>query len=118
MLVPELKSLTSPDLKRDELPKDPGCCCVLVEVEISPKGIDGGDIFSFVVATPNMLDVTDRWQWGRGYLILGTFSWGLVERAVQSLLSHASGESWKELTDKLSKELNWEFENFGSENKV
>ena len=72
----------------------------------------GGDNFSFVVATPSALVESGTPQWGRGTLIVESFSWADVERMLGRLLAQASGETWQEIAQTLNKELRWEFEGY------
>jgi hypothetical protein len=51
-------------------------------------------------------------QWGRGTLIVESFSWADVERMLVRLLAQASGETWQEVAQTLNKELRWEFEGY------
>ena len=109
-LFPELKSLHSPDLSRDHEPADPVDASVLFEASIGPKGQEGADIFSFVAITPRALARDQGARWGRGYLILNHVSWAGVEAAVQSLVSHCSGDNWAQVAERLNREMHWEFE--------
>ncbi len=43
---------------------------------------------------------------------MNTFEWEKVERAIQRLLMHCSGNTWEEVSLQLNKELGWEFENY------
>ena len=111
-LVPEIKSIISPDLEYGALPTQPDNCSVFVEAEIGIKGKDGAEIFSFTVVTPTFLASNPETRWGRGYLIVKEFSWAHVESMLGRLLAHAHKDTWSEVADVLSKELNWEFENY------
>ncbi len=44
-VVPELKSLKSPDLPQGQEPAEPGDTAVLFEAEIGPKRLKGGKCF-------------------------------------------------------------------------
>ena len=112
LLIPEVKTLYSPDLDRDKLPDDVEECSVFCEAEIGIKGKEGADIFHFTAVTPKFLWGQKGAQWGKGSLIIDTFSWEQVEAALEKLLSHCSGRDWAEVTDKLTKVLDWEYENY------
>jgi len=112
MVYPELKSLHSPDLKKGQTPNDPAHCSVFIEAGIGPRGSEGEEIFSFVAATPDKLSAEGRWRWGRGYLIIDTFSWETVNEALLSLIAHSSGETWDQVALSLAKELHWEFDGY------
>jgi hypothetical protein len=113
LVIPELKSLVSPDLENDRFPIDPEDCEVSLEAQIGVAGQPGGDLFQFSAVTPRALlrAHLDR-RWGRGLLILDRFSWRSCEDAIHNLLSHCSRPTWAEVAASLNKELQWEFENY------
>jgi hypothetical protein len=110
-MMPELRSISSPDLENGLLPADPEVCAVLIEVEIGPVGGAGGDLFSFVATTPRALQHEER-RWGHGLLILQSFSWQAVESALASLMSHAQGDTWQDVASRLARDLDWEFDDY------
>jgi hypothetical protein len=111
MIFPQLKRLHSPDLERPNLPIDVSDCAVFVQAEI---GADepGYESFSFTAVTPAHLKREDCSRWGRGYLLVSSFSWEGVETFLSSLLTRAARESWSEVAAELNKELVWEFDNY------
>lgn len=111
-LSPEIKSIISPDLEHGSVPPEPDCCSVFIEAEIGIKGKEGADLFSFTAITPKFLSLNPETRWGRGYLIVNEFSWPLIESMLGRLLMHAHKDTWAEIASLLSKELNWEFENY------
>ncbi len=112
MIIPEIRSIISPDLPTGELPPNSEDCRIGIEVTIGSKGQPGEEIFSFDVVTPKYLARESITQWGRGLLIVHEFSWTTVEKALQQLLAHAHKDTWHESATVLSKEMNWEFENY------
>ena len=112
MIIPEIRSITSPDLGADTLPADPKDCRILIELTIGPKGQAGEEIFSFEVVTPEYLRHEEINQCGRGLLITNEFSWSVVKHSAERLLAHASRKTWNEVAAELNKELHWEFENY------
>lgn len=108
----EVKSIISPDLEYGEDPAAPDSCSVLVEVEIGEKTTEGADIFSFNVVTPKYLVANPFTSWGRGYLIMESFSWSEVESILNKLLSFVNEETWDGVAKNLCKELHWEYENY------
>jgi immunity protein 8 of polymorphic toxin system len=112
MVIPELKSLMSPNLERGQLPPDPEDCRVSFQAEIGPRGQEGTEIFSFVAITPRALARDLGARWGRGYLIVGCFSWDTVDRELKKLIHRLAGSSWTEVAEELAKELYWEFDNY------
>jgi len=112
MIHPEIKSIRCDDLAYGEQPSDSEDCSVSIVVEIGLKGQQGADLFYFDVVTPKYLMRTTETRWGRGCLIMDTFSWSVVEMSVQKLLSHCTQQTWQEVATELGKELYWEFENY------
>ena len=104
--------MISPDLDRGVSPPDPDDCAILIEIQVGPKGVDGGDLFQFVATTPAYLVEHSERRWGRGYLILPSFSWAEVEDAVAKLIARSARSSWQEVGAELNKELQWEFDNY------
>jgi hypothetical protein len=51
-------------------------------------------------------------RWGRGLLLIETFSWPAVERMIERLLARASAATWHEVAAKINLELLWEFDNY------
>ena len=112
LLILEVKTLVGTDLEYGQLPDNADDCEVWCEAEIGVKGEKAADIFSFAVVTPKFLWSQQGHKWGKGLIILDTFSWEAVEAALDNLLSQCSGRDWLEVTDKLTKTLYWEYENY------
>ncbi len=114
LILPEIKNIVSIDLGDGELPANIEDCAICCDVDIGIKGKEGADIFQVTIVTPKFLahDVREEgYRWGKGYLIVDSFSWEAVERALEQLLSQSSGSSWIEVAKKLNKVLDWEFAN-------
>ena len=112
MIIPEIKNMISPDLNRPALPTEPSNCSVFIETTIGPKGLDGEEMFSFMVATPSSLTSETRFRRGRGLLIVPLFSWETVDLALARLLAQCARPSWSEVAQELNKNLRWEFDNY------
>ena len=78
----------------------------------------GEEIFGFTVTTPSALTPGDRFQWGRGLLIVDAFSWEIVDLALGRLVAHAHRDTWEQVASELSKNLHWEFENYREAEQV
>jgi hypothetical protein len=83
-----------------------------MQASIGPKGAQGQELFAFSVVTPRFLARESLPRWGRGLLVVGTFSWAAVERSLERLLAHAQRPSWSEVASTLNKELEWEYDNY------
>jgi len=112
MIFPKLVSFSSADLDTGAMPPDPEHCLVPVTATIGPTGSSAGDNFSFLVATPSALAESGTVGWGRGILIVESFSWADVERSINRLLAHAARDTWQEVAHALNKELLWEFDGY------
>jgi hypothetical protein len=116
-MLAEVKRLSSTDLLDGRsLPEDPSDCCIAMAADIGPVGEEGADIFYFEVCTPSALarrfDDAGRPFWGRGTLLVRTFSWEAVEAALDQYVRSLSGADWDELATKLSRFMHWEFEDY------
>ena len=107
MIQPELRHIASPDLEPPELPPDPADCAVQFQAIIGPRGGEEAEAFTFTVVTASHLARTLGHTWGRGFLILDTFDWHIVVRAVAQLLAQCTAPSWSEVMVELNKELVW-----------
>jgi hypothetical protein len=112
MIFPKLFILSSTDLIKDEHPDDPENFVVSITAAIGPSGSEGGDNFSFEVATPSALAESAHSRWGRGILIVTSFSWPAIEHSINRLIAHAARNTWQEVAHELNKELLWEFDNY------
>ena len=112
MTIPELISLTSPDLEEGQYPEDPADCAVLLEAEIGPSDEDGADLFNFVVVTHRFLAREAEPRWVRGQLVVPEFSWKAARDSLSKLLLSCSGNTWSEVSEKLSRYLHWEYEDY------
>jgi hypothetical protein len=105
--------MLSVDLPRPALPADVDDCAVAIEVVVGPRGVDGGDLFQFKVVTPAALArCSGLPTWGRGLLIVSSFSWESVDRALSKLVLHAAAGTWPEAAAQLARELHWEFDRY------
>jgi hypothetical protein len=48
----------------------------------------------------------------RKKIVVEDYSWRAVMRAVDDILRQIEGSSWSEVAQKLSREFDWEFENY------
>jgi Immunity protein 8 len=111
MSVARIKALHSPDVEAGSNPADVDNCSVVVQATIGPEDFDGGDVFNFLVTTPSALASSET-RWGRGILIVQSFSWSEIERMLARLVAHAQRPTWEETARNLNKELHWEFDGY------
>jgi hypothetical protein len=74
---------------------------------------DRVDAFDFVVCTPTWLDEHPEdkgFRWGHGLLIVPSWDYAVVYRAIRDLCLHTEGKDWNAIGIKLAHFTNWEFE--------
>lgn len=115
-MKPILKGLSSLDLPDGHsLPDDPSDCWAVVTANLGVTGNDAGDDFTFYVCTPSRLERVlseEPELWGRHLLIVETFDWTAVRRAVERLCDRVQGDTWEEIAGQLGRYLGWEFEDY------
>ncbi|MEL0660025.1 Imm8 family immunity protein [Psychromonas arctica] len=75
----------------------------------------GGDNFQLRVLTTDMAQSVTSLA---NAIILERYSWDAVLLKVKEMLNQSKGESWDIMSDKLSKYMAWEFENYQPYNPV
>lgn len=108
----EIRGLYSPDLGRDEIPTDPADAHFPVQALMGPLGGEGEESFEFTVVTRSALDRLGLPRWGRGLLVIESFSWEAVEEALQKLLRQCTGQDWEQVATSLNRFLCWEFDEY------
>jgi hypothetical protein len=111
-MVPEIKSLDSAEIERPAMPDDPSDCSISFEATIGLSDSPDGELFAFTVATPLALARETRFRWGRGLLVMPSFSWEILDVALARLLARCHRDSWSEIAQELAKQLNWEFDGY------
>lgn len=119
MIRPELRELDCPELDDEALkeyaPSDPGCVALRVDAFIGERGKAGEDIFYFLVRTPQYLAdelATGEYRFGRNYLILPRYSYGLLWEAISDLCEGIEGPDWETVAGRLGRYGLWEYDTF------
>src|SRR5688572_5502984 len=107
MARPKLKGLWSPDLPMGEesLPNDPSNCWIVIQADIGLPDSDAADTFTFYVCTLKFLDHALKQE---GFLlaahtiVVSQFDWQTVRIAIEAACDRATGNSWKDITSRLS----------------
>ena len=100
-----LHDIRSPDLVPPELPADPAHCRVPLVLTIGPADEAGSDVFHVEVVTPAWLADHPGPRWGAGLLIVPSFSWDAVARAVAQLVASTPFPSWEHAAASLSRTM-------------
>lgn len=85
----------------------------IVHADIRMDGGEGVVSFTLYVTTPNFLArsiKTDRFQLGRGLLVVNEFDWEVVEEAVNSICQEVEADTWLEMASQLSRCFFYEYE--------
>ena len=114
-----MKRLHSPDLfdLESSSPEDPEEFGILIQAMVGPVGAEGEESFDFTVCAPKWLSKNingSKHLFGRHYLIVNRYDYGVINDAISSLCRSVSGSSWQEVAQKLSQHGGWEFENYRS----
>jgi Immunity protein 8 len=116
MLTPVLRSLDSAYSEDIEALKIPEGRSFLIDISatIGVDGGTGGDLFNFVVASPD--EVAQMAVEGPAFLrhvfLTPVFDIAFVRRAVEELCRKCEGIDWTESATKLSRYMHWEFEDY------
>ena len=100
--------------------------CVIVDMYIASKKMDGGDIFTLEVCSPKwfennvlrppVVDPTHDQQhnavFGRHILFIEEFDFEEIKSAVTEITAKAKGEDWNEVALYLSRYFFWEYEDW------
>jgi hypothetical protein len=129
MIRADLRGLDSVDVPDMDLehyvPEDPECFGIYVEASIGPQGARGEDLFGFIVCTPRWLatHVSERgYLFARHYLILPSYDYGTLVRAIKELLDETVNDLWDQtgavdwhtFAYRLARYGHWEFEDYMS----
>jgi hypothetical protein len=113
MIQPEILDIQSVHLAPPSLPEDPNDCEIAFTASVGPRDGDGNETFHFLVVTPAWLSRSSSPRWGRGTLILPSFEWQTLVRALAELLARAARPTWEQVVAELSKDLVWDFDRQG-----
>lgn len=112
----QLKHLHSPDIDLENYwPENEANFGFLLEASIGIEGSDGGDIFQFMVCTPEWLKIKYSEQksvWGSNKLIVFGYDFDVIRTEIIRYVECCTGEDWVTIARKLSKVGAWEFENY------
>lgn len=113
----EIKSIISPDILdfKNFQPIDSENFSFLLEFIVGVKGEKGGEEFSIEVFTPKWL--LENYQKGdvlfcRHRLIVFEYNIDRIIKEIESRIESVIGNSWEEITNKISRIAHWEFEDY------
>jgi hypothetical protein len=117
-MKPVIKNIRALDIDNLETyqPKDPENFALYLELTICPDGSDCGEFWQLTVCTPKWLErYHDKSEIisGRHHLIVFEYHYRrLIERIHGHILNFCTGETWDEISEKISQFALWEFEGY------
>jgi hypothetical protein len=97
------------------VPEDPTDFSCTLGLTIGAASENGGEQFYLTVCSPKWLARAcekDGFIWGRHRLIVPEYNLKSITAVVTKFVERRSGESWKEVAEKLSRFASWEFEGY------
>ena len=112
-----LQRLHSPDIPDLETyePEKPDSFGFLLQVIVSPEGVEGEESFDVEVCTPGWLverSSKDAILLGRHLLIVFEYDFNNIRNFLAKYVAQCRGESWAEIARQLSRLGRWEFEDY------
>jgi hypothetical protein len=115
-MLSEVKSIMSTKIfdLENYRPDDYENFSFLLAVTVGEKGKTGGDLFYIDVCTPKWLldNQHDDVILGKGKLIVFRFDMKRILARIRDIFEGCSGKDWNEISIKLSRIGNWEFEDY------
>lgn len=113
----EIISLHSPDIHNLEefQPEQSDNFGFLLQIIISPKGVEGGESFDTIVCTPKwLLDQHDQNEilFGRQFIIVFKYDYIKLHEAINKYIQSIEGNDWDDIAKEMCKIGKWEFENY------
>ena len=111
----EIKMIHSPDIDLVDGLKFPEDCSFLMELNIGPKGIEGSEIFQFMVYTKKrMIDLleSNNLLWAEFSLVINDHSWDKLESDLSEFVNSIEGKDWEDIAEKLDMIMHWEFRHY------
>ncbi len=112
-----IRGFHSPDV--DDLdswrPADPRCFGFLLQVLVGPSDGPGAESFDFVVCSLEWLRSNyggDGLVFGRHHVLLFEYDFDRVRKAIEGIVSKASGSDWSEVASKIARYGKWELEDY------
>src|ERR1700733_4682827 len=115
-MMAELKHLHSPDVE-DLTTWAPGSddFAILVQIIVGPAEAPGEESFDVTVCSSAWVTrqaAKERVLAGRHLLIVSEYDYVLISGYISRYVSTCQGQTWKEVTNKLSRLGRWEFEDY------
>ncbi len=117
MISAQVKGIFTWEGERLELhvPQDPQKFCVLVRIMVGPRGGEGEESFDINVCTPRWLEEQverEGFVFGTHRLFVKTYDSVQIKNLITKFIERYSGDSWREVAEKISRMARWEFEDY------
>jgi hypothetical protein len=98
-------------------PENPECFGLWIDLNIGPDNEEGAHNYQVLVCTPDWLEVTLRYEWGRAHwgrhmLIVLDYDLDLIKERITSYVEGCTGKDFWEMAQKISRIAAWEFEDY------
>lgn len=115
-VTPVIKEIFSPHID-DLRTYTPGSASFSIPLEllIGEESREGGDLFYLMVVSSAYISEKVRDSgglFGRGYLIVPSYSYDQVCDTLSKLCRRSAGATWDNVADKLAQFMEWEFDNY------
>jgi hypothetical protein len=100
------------------VPQDPRKFSVLIRAMVGPRGSEGEESFDINVCTPQWLEEEVERQGfvlGTHRLFVGTYDVAQIKKLITKFIEQYSGDSWRDVAQKISRIGHWEFEDYRPE---
>jgi Immunity protein 8 len=118
MISAEVKKIHTVEMDdlESHVPENLEKFCVSVRAMVGPRGGDGEDSFDINVCSPKWLEEqVERHGFvlGRHYLFVPEYDPAKIRKIITKHIERFTGDSWKEVAEKVSRIGFWEFEDYG-----
>jgi hypothetical protein len=97
------------------VPQDPRKFSVLVRVMVGPRGGEGEESFDINVCSLQWLEEhveREGFVFGTHRLFVKTYDSVQIKNLITKFIERYSGDSWREIAEKISRIAHWEFEDY------
>ncbi len=97
------------------VPQDPQKFCILVRAIVGPRRGEGEESFDINICTPQWLEEKverEGFAFGTHRLFVRAYDPAQIKELITKFIERYSGESWREVAEKIGRIALWEFEDY------
>lgn len=97
------------------VPNEPTTFAVGIRMLIGLPDTDASETFDVTVCTPAWIAAeltAERLMWGANLLVVETYDYATIELAIRNRIAQATGSTWVQIAQKISRWALWEFEDY------